>query len=131
MRKHRFKQEQTFYFYFFFIFLQVLAPPAPTHHPTVIVPAPTLTQQSHHHVTVVTKSPSVHSSTMSTSRQNLDTIVQVGHPVPDASSCVSPLLLFHTVMQQLCHGDAGVLAFSDKSPFEKLSHRVRWLTDGQ
>ncbi|KAK5866239.1 hypothetical protein PBY51_020445 [Eleginops maclovinus] len=59
---------------------QVLAPPtppAPTHHPTVIVPAPTLTQQQpHHHVTVVTMSPSVHTSTVSTSRQNLDTIVQ-------------------------------------------------------
>ncbi|XP_070779723.1 transcription factor AP-4-like [Enoplosus armatus] len=51
-------------------------PPAPTHHPTVIVPAPTLTQHPHHHVTVVTMSPSVHSSTVSTSRQNLDTIVQ-------------------------------------------------------
>ncbi|XP_056264264.1 transcription factor AP-4-like isoform X2 [Pseudoliparis swirei] len=49
------------------------APPAPTRHPTVIVPAPTLTQ---HHVTVVTMSPSVHTSTVSTSRQNLDTIVQ-------------------------------------------------------
>uniref|UniRef100_UPI0037E7C0BF transcription factor AP-4-like isoform X1 n=1 Tax=Semicossyphus pulcher TaxID=241346 RepID=UPI0037E7C0BF len=58
---------------------QVLAPstpPAPTHHPTVIVPAPTLTQHPHHHVTVVTMSPSVHTSTVSTSRQNLDTIVQ-------------------------------------------------------
>ncbi|XP_023276416.1 transcription factor AP-4-like isoform X1 [Seriola lalandi dorsalis] len=58
---------------------QVLAPPtppAPTHHPTVIVPAPTLTQHAHHHVTVVTMSPSVHTSTVSTSRQNLDTIVQ-------------------------------------------------------
>nr|XP_046263693.1 transcription factor AP-4-like isoform X3 [Scatophagus argus] len=55
---------------------QVLAPLAPTHHPTVIVPAPTLTQQPHHHVTVVTMSPSVHTSTVSTSRQNLDTIVQ-------------------------------------------------------
>lgn len=57
---------------------QVVAPPtppAPTHHPTVIVPAPALTQH-HHHVTVVTMSPSVHSSTVSTSRQNLDTIVQ-------------------------------------------------------
>ncbi|XP_054460229.1 transcription factor AP-4-like [Anoplopoma fimbria] len=51
-------------------------PPAPTHHPTVIVPAPTLTQHPHHHVTVVTMSPSVHTSTVSTSRQNLDTIVQ-------------------------------------------------------
>lgn len=57
--------------------LQVPPPPAPTHHPTVIVPAPTLTQHSHHHVTVVTVSPSVYTSTMSTSRQNLDTIVQV------------------------------------------------------
>lgn len=62
----------------FYSVLQVPAPPAPTHHPTVIVPAPTLTQHSHHHVTVVTMSPSVHTSTMSTSRQNLDTIVQVG-----------------------------------------------------
>ncbi|XP_072319414.1 transcription factor AP-4-like isoform X2 [Eucyclogobius newberryi] len=50
------------------------APPAPTHHPTVIVPAPTLTQP--HHVTVVTMSPAGHTSTASTSRQNLDTIVQ-------------------------------------------------------
>lgn len=50
------------------------APPAPTHHPTVIVPAPTLTQP--HHVTVVTMSPGAHTSTASTSRQNLDTIVQ-------------------------------------------------------
>ncbi|XP_055365086.1 transcription factor AP-4-like isoform X1 [Betta splendens] len=59
--------------------LQVRAPPtppAPTHHPTVIVPAPTLTQHPHHHVTVVTMSPSAHTSTVSTSRQNLDTIVQ-------------------------------------------------------
>lgn len=53
------------------------SPPAPTHHPTVIVPAPTLTQHPHHHVTVVTMSPSAHTSTVSTSRQNLDTIVQV------------------------------------------------------
>uniref|UniRef100_A0A3Q0S9R7 Transcription factor AP-4 n=1 Tax=Amphilophus citrinellus TaxID=61819 RepID=A0A3Q0S9R7_AMPCI len=51
-------------------------PPAPTQHPTVIVPAPTLTQFPHHHVTVVTMSPSAHTSTVSTSRQNLDTIVQ-------------------------------------------------------
>ncbi|KAM8879252.1 transcription factor AP-4-like isoform 2-T2 [Spinachia spinachia] len=47
---------------------QVLPSPAPTHHPTVIVPAPALTQ---HHVT---GSPSA--NTVSTSRQNLDTIVQ-------------------------------------------------------
>lgn len=60
--------------------LQVPAPPAPTQHPTVIVPAPALTQHSHHHVTVVTVSPSVYTSTMSTSRQNLDTIVQVRGP---------------------------------------------------
>lgn len=59
---------------------QAPAPPAPTHHPTVIVPAPALTQHSHHHVTVVTASPSVYTSTMSTSRQNLDTIVQVRGP---------------------------------------------------
>uniref|UniRef100_A0AAV2LKS3 BHLH domain-containing protein n=1 Tax=Knipowitschia caucasica TaxID=637954 RepID=A0AAV2LKS3_KNICA len=50
------------------------APPAPTHHPTVIVPAPT--QPQPHHVTVVTMSPSGQTATVSTSRQNLDTIVQ-------------------------------------------------------
>ncbi|XP_068177649.1 transcription factor AP-4-like [Antennarius striatus] len=55
---------------------QVLTPSASTHHPTVIVPAPTLTQHLHHHITVVTMSPSVHTNTVSTSRQNLDTIVQ-------------------------------------------------------
>uniref|UniRef100_A0A3Q3IB73 BHLH domain-containing protein n=1 Tax=Monopterus albus TaxID=43700 RepID=A0A3Q3IB73_MONAL len=60
-------------------FQAVLAPPtppAPTYHPTVIVPAPTLTQHGQHHITVVTMSPSAHTSTASTSRQNLDTIVQ-------------------------------------------------------
>lgn len=74
--------------FIFFSLLQVLAPPtppAPTHHPTVIVPAPTLTQHPHHHVTVVTMSPSVHTSTVSTSRQNLDTIVQVS--VNEVSFC--------------------------------------------
>ncbi|XP_077461548.1 transcription factor AP-4-like isoform X2 [Stigmatopora argus] len=63
---------------------QVLAPPTPiasTHHPTVIVPAPALTQQPHHHVTVVTMSSSVQNSTVSTSRQNLDTIVQAIHHI--------------------------------------------------
>ncbi|XP_061686491.1 transcription factor AP-4-like isoform X2 [Syngnathoides biaculeatus] len=54
---------------------------ASTHHPTVIVPAPTLIQQPHHHVTVVTMSSSVHNSTVSTSRQNLDTIVQAIHHI--------------------------------------------------
>ncbi|XP_053550871.1 transcription factor AP-4 isoform X2 [Bombina bombina] len=48
-------------------------PPAPTHHPTVIVPAPTPTS---HHVNVVTMGHSSVISTVSTSRQNLDTIVQ-------------------------------------------------------
>lgn len=48
-------------------------PPAPTHHPTVIVPAP----PPSHHVTVVTMGPSSVINTVSTSRQNLDTIVQV------------------------------------------------------
>ncbi|XP_040042177.2 transcription factor AP-4 isoform X1 [Gasterosteus aculeatus] len=52
---------------------QVLPSPAPTHHPTVIVPAPALTQHPHHHAAA---SPSATSSTVSTSRQNLDTIVQ-------------------------------------------------------
>ncbi|XP_023804850.1 transcription factor AP-4 isoform X1 [Oryzias latipes] len=56
--------------------LSLPTPPAPTHHPTVIVPAPALTQQPQHHVTVVTMSPSVHTSSVSTSRQNLDAIVQ-------------------------------------------------------
>lgn len=57
---------------------QVLAPatpPAPTHHATVIVPAPVQTPQSHH-VTVVTMGPASVINTVSTSRQNLDTIVQ-------------------------------------------------------
>ncbi|XP_038125993.1 transcription factor AP-4 isoform X2 [Cyprinodon tularosa] len=57
---------------------QVLAPatpPAPTHHATVIVPAPAQTPQPHH-VTVVTMGPSSVINSVSTSRQNLDTIVQ-------------------------------------------------------
>ncbi|XP_062264424.1 transcription factor AP-4 isoform X1 [Platichthys flesus] len=58
---------------------QMLAPatpPAPTHHATVIVPAPVQTPQSHH-VTVVTMGPASVINTVSTSRHNLDTIVQV------------------------------------------------------
>uniref|UniRef100_A0A1A7X4D6 Transcription factor AP-4 (Activating enhancer binding protein 4) n=1 Tax=Iconisemion striatum TaxID=60296 RepID=A0A1A7X4D6_9TELE len=57
---------------------QVLAPatpPAPTHHATVIVPAPVQTSQPHH-VTVVTMGPTSVINSASTSRQNLDTIVQ-------------------------------------------------------
>ncbi|XP_062264426.1 transcription factor AP-4 isoform X2 [Platichthys flesus] len=57
---------------------QMLAPatpPAPTHHATVIVPAPVQTPQSHH-VTVVTMGPASVINTVSTSRHNLDTIVQ-------------------------------------------------------
>eukprot|EP00066_Takifugu_rubripes_P013007 XP_011602273.1 PREDICTED: transcription factor AP-4 isoform X2 [Takifugu rubripes] len=57
---------------------QVLAPatpPAPTHHATVIVPAPVQAVLPHH-VTVVTMGPSSVINTVSTSRQNLDTIVQ-------------------------------------------------------
>ncbi|XP_030646592.1 transcription factor AP-4 [Chanos chanos] len=50
-------------------------PPAPTHHATVIVPAPALPPPPHH-VTVVTMGPSSVINTASTSRQNLDTIVQ-------------------------------------------------------
>ncbi|KAG9337256.1 hypothetical protein JZ751_029541 [Albula glossodonta] len=50
-------------------------PLAPTHHPTVIVPAPTLPPPPHH-ITVVTMSPASVINTVSTSRQNLDTIVQ-------------------------------------------------------
>lgn len=50
-------------------------PPAPTHHATVIVPAPAQTPQPHH-VTVVTMGPASVINTASTSRQNLDTIVQ-------------------------------------------------------
>ncbi|XP_063791090.1 transcription factor AP-4 isoform X2 [Pseudophryne corroboree] len=54
---------------------QLLAPHlplAPTHHPTVIVPAP----PPSHHVNVVTMGHSSVISSVSTSRQNLDTIVQ-------------------------------------------------------
>lgn len=57
---------------------QVLAPatpPAPTHHATVIVPAPVQSPQPHH-VNVVTMGPASVINTVSTSRQNLDTIVQ-------------------------------------------------------
>uniref|UniRef100_H3CWJ2 Transcription factor AP-4 n=1 Tax=Tetraodon nigroviridis TaxID=99883 RepID=H3CWJ2_TETNG len=50
-------------------------PPAPTHHATVIVPAPVQTALPHH-VTVVTMGPASVINTVSTSRQNLDTIVQ-------------------------------------------------------
>lgn len=50
-------------------------PPAPTHHATVIVPAPVQPPQPHH-VTVVTMGPASVINTVSTSRQNLDTIVQ-------------------------------------------------------
>uniref|UniRef100_A0AAZ3QPH3 BHLH domain-containing protein n=1 Tax=Oncorhynchus tshawytscha TaxID=74940 RepID=A0AAZ3QPH3_ONCTS len=49
--------------------------PAPTHHPTVIVPAPAPAPPPHH-VTVVTMGPASVINTASTSRQNLDTIVQ-------------------------------------------------------
>ncbi|XP_064180808.1 transcription factor AP-4-like isoform X1 [Anguilla rostrata] len=59
-----------------FSWLQAPAtPPAPTHHATVIVPAPTLPLPPHH-ITVVTMSPASVINTVSTSRQNLDTIVQ-------------------------------------------------------
>lgn len=57
---------------------QVMAPatpPAPTHHATVIVPAPAQPPLPHH-VTVVTMGPTSVINTVSTSRQNLDTIVQ-------------------------------------------------------
>ncbi|XP_010786422.1 transcription factor AP-4 isoform X2 [Notothenia coriiceps] len=50
-------------------------PPAPTHHATVIVPAPAQPPQPHH-VTVVTMGQTSVINTVSTSRQNLDTIVQ-------------------------------------------------------
>ncbi|CAL8310969.1 unnamed protein product [Arctogadus glacialis] len=51
------------------------SPPAPTHHATVIVPAPAQTPHPHH-VTVVTMGPASVINTVSTSRHNLDTIVQ-------------------------------------------------------
>ncbi|XP_068606302.1 transcription factor AP-4 [Brachionichthys hirsutus] len=54
---------------------QALTPPAPTHHATVIVPAP-VQPPLPHHVTVVTMGPASVINTVSTSRQNLDTIVQ-------------------------------------------------------
>uniref|UniRef100_UPI00398F2061 transcription factor AP-4-like isoform X2 n=1 Tax=Pristiophorus japonicus TaxID=55135 RepID=UPI00398F2061 len=50
------------------------SPPAPTHHPTVIVPAPL--PPSALQVNVVTMAPSSVISSVSTSKQNLDTIVQ-------------------------------------------------------
>ncbi|XP_077591004.1 transcription factor AP-4 isoform X3 [Stigmatopora nigra] len=50
-------------------------PPAPTHHATVIVPAPP-PQPPSHHVNVVTMGPSSVINAVSTSRHNLDTIVQ-------------------------------------------------------
>ncbi|CAH2307606.1 transcription factor AP-4 [Pelobates cultripes] len=53
--------------------LQPHLPLAPTHHPTVIVPAP---PPPSHHVNVVTLGHSSVISSVSTSRQNLDTIVQ-------------------------------------------------------
>ncbi|XP_037544309.1 transcription factor AP-4 [Nematolebias whitei] len=55
--------------------LSPATPPAPTHHATVIVPAPAQTPQPHH-VTVVTMGPASVINSVSTSRQNLDTIVQ-------------------------------------------------------
>lgn len=55
--------------------LQLLPTPAPTHHPTVIVPAPA--PPPSHHINVVTMGPSSVINSVSTSRQNLDTIVQV------------------------------------------------------
>ncbi|XP_049600692.1 transcription factor AP-4 isoform X2 [Syngnathus scovelli] len=53
---------------------QAAGPPASTDHATVIVPAPIPPQS--HHVTVVTVGPTSVINTVSTSRQNLDTIVQ-------------------------------------------------------
>ncbi|XP_023979339.1 transcription factor AP-4 isoform X1 [Physeter macrocephalus] len=53
---------------------QLLPAPAPTHHPTVIVPAPA--PPPSHHINVVTMGPSSVINSVSTSRQNLDTIVQ-------------------------------------------------------
>lgn len=50
-------------------------PPVPTQHATVIVPAPPQTPLPHH-VTVVTMGPPSVINTVSTSRHNLDTIVQ-------------------------------------------------------
>lgn len=63
--------------------LQLLPPPAPTHHPTVIVPAP---PPPSHHINVVTMGPSSVINSVSTSRQNLDTIVQVCG-LGDGASC--------------------------------------------
>ena len=57
---------------------QLLPTPAPTHHPTVIVPAPA--PPPSHHINVVTMGPASVINSVSTSRQNLDTIVQVPGP---------------------------------------------------
>ncbi|KAJ8366941.1 hypothetical protein AAFF_G00336450 [Aldrovandia affinis] len=64
-------------------------PPAPTHHATVIVPAPTL-PPPHHHITVVTMSPASVINTVSTSRQNLDTIVQAIQHIEGTQEKSSP-----------------------------------------
>ncbi|KAM9783529.1 transcription factor AP-4 isoform X1 [Syngnathus typhle] len=53
---------------------QAAGPPVSTHHATVIVPAPVPPQS--HHVTVVTVGPTSVINTISTTRHNLDTIVQ-------------------------------------------------------
>lgn len=83
--------------------LQILAPAtpsAPTHHATVIVPAPVQTALPHH-VTVVTMGPASVINTVSTSRQNLDTIVQVRHAgmciLSDCESMMSALFKVQSV----------------------------------
>lgn len=78
--------------------VQVLAPatpPAPTHHATVIVPAPVQAVLPHH-VTVVTMGPSSVINTVSTSRQNLDTIVQVRQMAPLQACKMTNLYLVST-----------------------------------
>ncbi|PIN88362.1 hypothetical protein AB205_0072760 [Aquarana catesbeiana] len=82
---------------------QLLAPHlplAPTHHPTVIVPAPP--PPPSHHVNVVTVGHSSVISSVSTSRQNLDTIVQVSSHTSTCSLYVLYVTTFVIVGQHLC-----------------------------
>ncbi|KAK2097454.1 Transcription factor AP-4 [Saguinus oedipus] len=92
---------------------QLLPPPAPTHHPTVIVPAPP--PPPSHHINVVTMGPSSVINSVSTSRQNLDTIVQgpllpesPGYRVAASSSGAGPKHCLTSIPEDL-DGDTGAI----------------------
>uniref|UniRef100_A0A2K5IRV4 BHLH domain-containing protein n=1 Tax=Colobus angolensis palliatus TaxID=336983 RepID=A0A2K5IRV4_COLAP len=86
---------------------QLLPPPAPTHHPTVIVPAPP--PPASHHINVVTMGPSSVINSVSTSRQNLDTIVQVPE-LGKGAACGG-----HTPMGSCSVAQAAVQCFDHSS----------------